>query len=1029
MKHSSPISNTKSQIAIFCISLITTKIYCVETLNTKIQNICLKAESSVKSFFGEKQKLPEKFKNFEIKNKISESELKLAIKLLLLDEETRNNFMLSKNNEKKYIQIIMKIIIIISVVLIIDFEIHFILRLLVKKDIFEPSFINFYKISPFYWIFYFILNKQKIKILYNEFLNNRISNKKKYLIFTFVIIIFIIIIIIFVITCFVSNQNDNSTEVSTNVLCASIKFLNEIQNGKQLKKNGSHLIGLKDINLFLNELMENKNEFTKYIVDYNQTYNDINNYLNNWENYLIDIEKNLSDKNSLKYFFYNYPSDSKYIKQISCDFSNPISCKKNLFQTKLIYDYYPYNDNSKILYIFNNNLHENIDILFEKLKIFENYFINSENSLIFLLENQNYINGLSKIESIINIYIHQLLEIDKENIFDKFIYSYLSYVYSFDFILLIFLGLNSLLSLLYIEYYFAKKYVFARVVISITFYNVIFIILIFCFIEINMLKKINITFLYIKEISKGIHYFLNDIIEDYGNLFDEENNSYFKNISLIMQFKNTKMNNNLFNYIKYYINNENELKNILNDKILNKNLLTIINNTLNEDIDYKNSKLNCQINNYSEKILKLINEGLKYNTNFVDLTRTGYNGTYLESPINYLTYVNLMTKKTDRDKFNYKEIPCDETWNISNIDPIQGEYEYKPKDLVLCENCNNVCSNDKILLNFMEYTINEIEQRYNHLKNGVYNDTYYELMYYFNATDKLRDKMIFEQLQDLYEMNENLKIIQSNIFNSIKQMGYIAKEIITIYGNIVNKYEKENIYLNYTEFIKNDLYYLQAIIEINFSQKINKEYKIHLHINIMCICVCFILIIFYIFFAKEIKYFRIDNETFHHTKNNIDNESSFEENAGAPQPPIPNFNQINQINVKNQQTNPNLENKINILDINEDKNLKKTKSMTIQNNIFDNDSNKYINNFEDAGKRSVELLDTRKNLIVYNKKKNTSVTRFNESRNDESGLGLTKGLILENQKGKIDTINKDSKKYLNEEVIKIQNKKLLDKDK
>ena len=87
-------------------------------------------------------------------------------------------------------------------------------------------------------------------------------------------------------------------------------------------------------------------------------------------------------------------------------------------------------------------------------------------------------------------------------------------------------------------------------------------------------------------------------------------------------------------------------------------------------------------------------------------------------------------------------------------------------------------------------------------------------------------------------------------------MDYIAKNITSIYENIVNKYEKGKNFFNYTEFIKNDLYYLLGQIEINFSPKINKEYKKHLNINIMCICVCFSLFIFYTLIAKEMKYYK-----------------------------------------------------------------------------------------------------------------------------------------------------------------------------
>ena len=1005
MKHFSIFLNIKPQYAIFFIfSLTIWKMNCKDTLNNKIKKYCSKADSSIKSYFEERQELPEKFKNLEFKDEISENELNSSIKLLLIDEENRNNFMQSKHNEKKYIHIIIKIIMIILTIFVLDFEIHFFLRFCFKKDILNPSFTNFYKISPFYWIFYFILNKQKTIELYYNFLNKSINKINKYIYFIISFIIFVVIIVIFIITFMNCNEYKNSTQVTNNVLCSSINLLNEIQNGKQLKKDGTHLIGLKEINSFLNELTENKNLFKNYFNNYTETKNEININLNEWENFLIDIQTNLSDKNTLKYFFVNYPSDPSYINKISCYFNKPETCKKILFQTEIIYNYYPYDDKSKTLWTFNNNLIKNIENLFEKLKIFEQFFIESENSVKSFFENQNLKNALIKIEYIINIYTKQLLEIDKEKIFDKFINTYLSYIYTFDYILLILLGINCFLTFIYVEYYCIKKFIFIRVIISFIFCNINFIILYFSFNETNKLKNININFLYFKEISKAIYYILNDEMKNYKNLFNEENNSHFRDISLVMQFKNSEMNNNLFNYIIYYINNENELKKLLYDKILriNTNQLRIINDTLSDVIDNKNNLtvLNTQINNFSEKIFKLIKEGLTFSTNFYDLIHKGFHETYLESPLTYLTYVNLLSRNNTRKQKKIYGITCDETWNISTSD--YYEYTYVPRSEVLCENCKNICSDGKILLNFMEYSIDEIEQRYNHLKNGTFSNIYYELMYYFNATEQLRDEKIFEQLEDFYEMNENLKIFLKNIFNSVEKLEYITKKTISIYENIVNKYENKNITFNYTEFIKDDLYYLLGQIEINFSKKITKEYKDHLNINIMCICICLSLIIYYILIAKEIKYYKKD-------KNEED-----ESNKSVKQHVIQNCIKIDQINIGNGHGNPRFKNIINTYIINKSKNRKTNKNLKkINSNDIDTNKNKNAN--ENFNVKKIELLNAKKILINEELKKSIMPsTQIDESRNNESRLGLSKDLIIENKKENVlKNNNNDSHKQLN----------------
>ena len=1026
MEHFLVIFNTKPQFAIFFIFLlISSKISCEETLDNKIKAICLKAESSVKFYFEEKQELPEKFKNLKFTDEISENKLKSVINLLLLDEETKNNFMQTKNNEKKYIKIIKLIIVVVSAIFALDFEIHFFFRLFFRKNIFNPSLINFYKISPFYWIFYFILNKQKVNLFYDKFLNKHTNKKRKFIIYIFCFIIFAIMLIIFIMTYFVSNECENSSQVTINVLCTSIKFFNELKNGKQIKKDGSHLIGFKDINSFLNELFENQNLFKTYFNNYTETYNEINNNLNEWDKYLNEIQKNLSDKNSLNYYFYNYPSNPDFI---ICNFNNQNACKESLYQTKLIYDYYPYDNNTKTLWIFNNNLYNNTEILLEKFKIFEHFFIESEYPFNFCFENVNLKNGFSKLDSIINIYIQQILEIDKENIFDKFIYSYLSNLYSFDFILLIFIGLNTLLALIYIEYYCVRKHYFGRIIISVIFQNIFFIILSISFIKAKILKKININFLYIKEISKGIYYILNDEID---NLFNEKNNSYFKNISLFMEFKNSEMNNNLFNYIIYYINNENELKTLLNDKILyiNTTQLKIINDSLNDVNKTNLTALSSQINDFSETILNIINEGLKYSTYFVDLTSTGYLNTYLESPVTYLSYVNNRTRKKAREDFGYKEILCDEIWDISStFDFFESNYEYKSRDFVLCENCNNICSNEKILLNFMEYTIDEIEQRYSHLKNGINNDTYYELMYYFNSTENLRNKKIFDQLKDLYEINENLNNIQNNIFNSIKKMEYIAKTIIKIYENIINKYEKEDTFFNYTEYIKNDLYYLIGQIEINFSQKISKEYKQHLNINIICILICFTVIIFYLLFAKEMRYYKKESDNESKSKSNIEDGSSIEENGKSAI--IQNSIKIGKINVEgNKQGNQNIMNIINTYIINEEKCTKINKDFDNNNNVIGYDTNKNKKSMKSVIENNVGFLGAKKIVVNRQSKKNVaSSEEIDENRNDESRDGLNKGIIIENKnKNVCDNINKDSQHRLNSENKIIRNLKIINK--
>ena len=48
----------KQKLIFLIISLIQSNIYCEETMDNIIKDICLKAESSVKNYFEDKQELP-----------------------------------------------------------------------------------------------------------------------------------------------------------------------------------------------------------------------------------------------------------------------------------------------------------------------------------------------------------------------------------------------------------------------------------------------------------------------------------------------------------------------------------------------------------------------------------------------------------------------------------------------------------------------------------------------------------------------------------------------------------------------------------------------------------------------------------------------------------------------------------------------------------------------------------------------------------------------------------------------------------
>ena len=71
----------------------------------------------------------------------------------------------------------------------------------------------------------------------------------------------------------------------------------------------------------------------------------------------------------------------------------------------------------------------------------------------------------------------------------------------------------------------------------------------------------------------------------------------------------------------------------------------------------------------------------------------------------YLYNVNMRTRKEWRDSLEFVEIICDEAWNII----IYNYYwfKYLPLEKLLCKGCKN----KKILLSWVEYTLEEILER------------------------------------------------------------------------------------------------------------------------------------------------------------------------------------------------------------------------------------------------------------------------------------------------------------------------------
>ena len=168
----------------------------------------------------------------------------------------------------------------------------------------------------------------------------------------------------------------------------------------------------------------------------------------------------------------------------------------------------------------------------------------------------------------------------------------------------------------------------------------------------------------------------------------------------------------------------------------------------------------------------------------------------------------------------------------------------------------------------------------------------------------------------------------------------------------------------------------------------------------MCICACVSLIIFYILTAKEIKYYK---------------KESNEDDESTKQPMVKNTIKIGNIKLENVQGNPRLTNVINTYYIN--KSNKKLKNMNKDNLISNN-----INKNNNSSIKNIELYSNKNNSIINKIKKKTSLmTNFDENKNDESRIGLSKDLIINNKKEKV---LKNDKNVINlkseNKIIKIE---------
>ena len=271
-----------------------------------------------------------------------------------------------------------------------------------------------------------------------------------------------------------------------------------------------------------------------------------------------------------------------------------------------------------------------------------------------------------------------------------------------------------------------------------------------------------------------------------------------------------------------------------------------------ENSNYMNlSTSNEYINEYSKKLKQIKNEGLTAYTYFHDLTGNGFQGSGKECPSNYLTNINSITKY-DKNKEFFSEFNCNEFWNISTEN--YGEYIYKNKQEININHYSGKEEKNPPLLNYLEFSLEEIIERYSDLKINN-SEIYYEIINQFKALENFRKNNITnEQISKMIEYNDKLNQINDDIINIMKQNIKLSKDIIDFYKNIFKGYSNNYNYSSFLDcsFIKIDINFLFSEIENSFIFNINKCFKNHLLVNIINYISAVILVLYYSLISYEI---------------------------------------------------------------------------------------------------------------------------------------------------------------------------------
>ena len=831
--------------------------------------ICYKSDSTGLS--------EDTYQDFQPNNPEKGNDENLLSMIFLNDEGNSKYF---KQHIAKYdkINLILYLILAISIIIFIDFNIHFFCKIQKRKEsikrnrTFEKNgmnkmknsvvektskldlFFDFFKISPFCWINYFFMKEVESKLYFTKYETKKLTKiniKVKY-IFSVISILLILLTASFALMNLLNNSNGEKSIY--NLSCDLVVLSNKLIDGN------NNYIGLTKANEFFNGLNEKKLTIESYKKEFNRTYNELQNKFSEWNSFLIKLNNTLSDQNSMEFFFYNYPSTPYY-----SDSTNLSDCEQFLYQYTEIYAYYPLENTEKHLNKINVTFFNSFGEVIKNVNDLDKILIQPNNSKLLVDENGLYHQIIKKSYQIVEFYTKEFLAIFIPEIYDDILDNYLPFISYMDIIIFILTLLILVCFVFFCLYLFSLFFMKNKLFIAIVFYLLLFLLNFLSIFEFSRIQKIKQKMTYVEDIYNGIYFLLNkNNLAYYAN----KPSIYIKNISLEININNEKKN--VLYYLNQIINNNGNITNLypINTSISKKSEIDEFYTKFNKmflpsSSIFTQKYTNSALYKIKTHIDNLSNNGIVDYSPFRKLNEsTSVNQRQLEMPYYYFSIINGRLDKEQRNKHSLKDFDCNEYWDIYGTG-YTDNYIYMPKSEAIRQNYGNqICINHYSnhaktrVLNYVDYSFYEIMERYSDLKDQQDLDRVYNLIFYeFTAVETLRGEKVKEQFAKVKNFNTQLENDEIELIDLLKNCSVLAYEIMSIYKNIFDDYienEQELYSFLNCDFIKNDLNYLLSEAENSLVVEFRKLYNNHFYLFLAVVVLEFDLILYYVLSAYDL---------------------------------------------------------------------------------------------------------------------------------------------------------------------------------